>query len=359
MITPKDLINGITRPSPDKSERSGVYRFDRNERTTTFSSEEFRKILSTLTPYDFVAYGELEAFYEKTAAWLNVERENILLTSGSDTGIKAIFETFVEKDDQVLNLLPNYAMFSVYSKMFGASEIKGHYEKNLTLNVAKFIAQINERTKIVVVSNPGHTGTVIDQRDLFRIGEAAARHDSLFVVDEAYHHFYTETMIGYINQLQNLVVARTFSKAFGLASLRIGLLIGCKELIGYLYRVKLVHEITGVAAKIGKYMLGNLHIMQNYVHAVNQGKELLYDRLPKMGFKVLRSESNFVFFEYSEQFDVLSFLFELERQKIYIKGPFTEYPFDRHLRITAGGSAQMEFLCDAIEDVLSNRRLKA
>ena len=165
MITPKELINGITRPSPDKSERLSVYRFDRNERTTTFNHEEFREILSTLTPYDFVAYGELEPFYEETAKWLNVERENILLSSGSDTGIKAVFETFVGTDDQVLNLLPNYAMFSVYSKMFGASEIKGHYEKNLTLNVAEFIAQINERTKIVVVSNPGHTGTVIDKRD--------------------------------------------------------------------------------------------------------------------------------------------------------------------------------------------------
>ena len=133
MITPKDLIKDIIRPLPDKSERLDVYRFDRNERTTEFSREEFKEMLSTLTPYDLVAYGELEPLYEKTAAWLKVKRENVLLTSGSDTGIKTIFETFVGKDEQVLNLQPNYAMFSVYAKMFGAVEVKGLYEKNLTL----------------------------------------------------------------------------------------------------------------------------------------------------------------------------------------------------------------------------------
>ncbi len=358
MITPKELINCITRPAPDKSERSNIYRFDRNERTTTFSYEEFRGMLSTLMPYDFVAYGELEPFYEKTAEWLNVERGNVLFTSGSDTGIKAVFEAFVGTGDEVLNLLPNYAMFSVYSKMFGASEIKGHYEKNLTLNVTKFIAKISDKTKLVIVSNPGHTGTVIGEKDLVRVGEVAARHGSLIIVDEAYHHFYPETMIGHINQFQNLVIVRTFSKAFGLASLRIGLLIGCEEVIGNLYRVKLVHEITGVAAKIGKYMLENLHIMQNHVNSVNQGKEVLYDRLLKIGFKILKSESNFVFFEYPEQFNVLSFISELQKQKIYIKGPFTEHPFDRHLRITVGDSAQMEVLCNAIEGVVLNMGVK-
>ena len=358
MIPPKELINCITRPAPDKSERSNIYRFDRNERTTTFSEEEFREMLSTLTPYDFVAYGELEPFYEKAAEWLNVERGNILFTSGSDTGIKAAFETFIEREDEVLNLLPNYAMFSVYSQMFGAREVKHYYGKDLALDVAEFVGKINERTKLVIVSNPGHTGTVIDEKDLFKIGEAAARNGSLFIVDEAYHHFYPKTMVGYINQLQNLVIVRTFSKAFGLASLRIGLLIGCKEVIGNLYRVKLVHEITGVAAKIGKYMLDNVEIMQHYVNAVNQGKELLYRRLPEMGFKVLRSDANFVFFEYPENFDAFFLISELQRREIYIKGPFMGHPFHSHLRITAGDSAQMELVCDAIEDIAANRRLK-
>ena len=359
MITPKELINCITRPAPDKSERSNIYRFDRNERTTTFSHEEFGEMLSTLAPYDFVAYGELEPFYEKIAEWLNVERGNILLTSGSDAGIKAVFEAFVGTGDEVLNVLPNYAMFSVYSKMFGAREVKQYCEKDLTLDVDRFIAKISDKTKLVIVSNPGHTGTVIGEKDLLRIGEGAARHGSLIIIDEAYHHFCPETMIGYINQLKNLVIVQTFSKAFGLASLRIGLLIGCEEVIGNLYRVKLVHEITGIAAKIGSYMLDNMKIMQNYVNAVNQGKEVLYDKLSRMGFKVLKSETNFVFFEYPEQFDVLSFMSDLQEQKIYIKGPFTEHPFDRHLRITVGDSAQMEVLCDAIEGVVLNMEVKA
>lgn len=355
MIEPKVLIKGITRPSPEKSERSSVYRFDRNERTTTFSREEFKKMLSTLTPYDFVAYGELEPFYEELAIWLNVERGNILLTSGSDTGIKAVFETFVETDDEVLNLLPNYAMFSVYSKMFGACEVNSYYEKDLTLNIAEFIGQINEMTKLVIVSNPGHTGTVIDKSDLFRIGEAAAKYDSLFIVDEAYHHFYPDTMIDYINQLQNLVLVRTFSKAFGSASLRIGLLIGCEEVIGNLYRVKLVHEITGVAAQIGKYMLDHLEIMNNYVDSVNEGKELLYMKLPELGIKVWRSEANFIFFKLPKNENNEYLISALNKKNINIRGPFNNHPFDGHLRVTVGDVPQMELFYNSIKKLLFQR----
>lgn len=355
MIESKKLIRGITRPLPDKSSRSGLYRFDRNERTLNFDSREFNQMLSTLTSHDFVAYGELEPFYEKIAAWLNVERQQILLTSGSDAGIKAIFETFVESGDEVLNLTPNYAMFSVYSSMFGAVEKNGWYEKDLTLDADQFISLIQDQTKIVIIPNPGHTGSVIPKQDLIKIGEAASIKDAILIIDEAYHHFYPETMVDMISQLNNMIVVRTFSKAFGLASLRIGLLVGCKEIIEKVYRVKLVHEITGVAAKIGCFVLDNRKIMENYVNAVEQGKNILYEQLPKMGFSVLKSNANFIYFEYPEKFDAISFLAELEKKKIHIKGPFLNYPFYRHLRITVGDSVQMQFLCDTFNDIIQNR----
>ena len=357
MIAPKELIKGITRPPPDISKRSNTYRFDRNERTTLFSDDEFQSMLSTLTPYDLVAYGELEPFYDGIKRWLNVDRDNILLTSGSDTGIKAVFEAFVEKDDEVLNLLPNYAMFSVYSRMFGAREVKRYYEKDLTLNVAEFISEIHEKTKLVIISNPGHTGTVIDEEDLIRIGETATNHGSLFLVDEAYHHFYPKTMIGYFNQLKNMLVVRTFSKAFGLASLRMGILIGCKELISELYRVKLVHEITGVAGKIGMYMLDHLEIMNNHVNSVNEGKELLYKKLPELGIKVLRSESNFVFFKLPKDKDKVYLISALNKEDIYIKGPFNDHPFDGHLRVTVGDVSQMDLFYNSIKNIISKGEL--
>ena len=119
MIKSKKFIQELWRPEPDKSKRSDYYRFERNERTTLFSEIEFNEMLSTLSPYDFVGYGELEPFYEKICEWLKVDRKNILLSSGSDAGIKSVFETFVNEGDEVLISLPNYAMFSAYTAMFG------------------------------------------------------------------------------------------------------------------------------------------------------------------------------------------------------------------------------------------------
>jgi len=355
MIESKELIKKISRPEPDGSMRSGIFRFDRNERTTLFSNSEFNDMLATLTPYDFVAYGELEPFYEKITEWLGLKRENVLLTSGSDSGIKAVFEAFVDKGDKVLNLLPNYAMFSEYTKMFGGGENKVFYENDLALDVDGFLNNIDSNTKLVIISNPGHTGTVVEESDLVRITEAACNSDALMLLDEAYYHFYPKSMIGYINQFDNLVITRTFSKAFGLASLRIGLLIGCKEVIRELYRVKIVHEITGVAAKIGTYMLNNMQIMDNYVEQVNESKEIFYELLGLLDFKVLKSCANFVYFKTPSTINAEELILELQKEKIFIKGPFNNHPFDGHCRITVGDVNQTRMLCGEIKRIISRR----
>tara|TARA_Y100000590_G_scaffold464953_1_gene635775 strand:- start:669 stop:1751 length:1083 start_codon:yes stop_codon:yes gene_type:complete len=357
-IKPKKTIIKMWRPDPDTSERSNFFRFDRNERTTLFSEKEFKKMLSTLNSYDFVAYGELEPFYDKICKWLNINRRNVLLTSGSDNAIKSVYETFINKKDEVLISLPNYAMYSVYCKMFGGNEVQHFYEEDLTLNTDKFKEKINQKTKLVILSNPAHTGTVIPQKKIFEIIDYASSNNSLVIVDEAYHHFSKETMIDHVDNFDNLIVTRTFSKAFGLASLRIGLLISNNKMIDELYKVKLVHEITGVAAKIGIYLLDNMEIVNNYVMDVNRGKKIIYKRLEEIGFTFFRSEANFVFFKSIKKINTSDLIFFLKQKNIFIKGPFCKHPFDDHLRITIGDAKQMNIFCDAIIEFFNNKRLE-
>ena len=354
MIKPKKLISKIWRPEPDSTVRNDFYRFERNERTTLFSDEQFSDILANLDPYDLVAYGELEPFYEKICHWLDVGRKNILLTSGSDAGIKAVFETYISEEDEVLVSLPNYAMFSVYTQIFGAKEVQHFYEKDLKLDVGSFIKKINLNTKLIIVSNPGHTGRTVPKDEIVTIIEEGNRNNSLVVIDEAYFQFSSETMIDFIDRFDNLLITRTFSKAFGLASLRIGLLIGSENIISELYKVKLVHEITGVAAKIGIYMLDHMQIVDRYVDAVNQGRIILYRRLENIGFEVLKSESNFLFFKTPNSLNPLELKQYLEENHILIRGPIGKHPFDDHLRITIGDEKQMNYFCDTIENFLIN-----
>jgi len=353
MIKPKPLIDKMWRPEPDDTSRIDKYRFNSNERTTLFDDKEFSRIISELSPYDLVAYGELEPFYLKIVNWLNLNRENILLTAGSDAGIKAIYETYVSEGDEVIVTLPNYAMFSAYADMFGANQVKVFYNEELLLDNSKLLNMINPQTRLVIISNPGHTGTIVSRDNLLEIIIKAEKCNSLVLVDEAYYHFYPETIIDVIDDFENLIVSRTFSKAFGLPSIRIGLLIGNKNRINDLYKVKLVHEITGVAAKIGIFFLDNLNIVTKYVSDVNKGKEILYTRLKEIGFIVFESKANFIFFKPPKNIDPINIINFLEKQKILINGPFIKYPFDNHLRITVGDKSQMNFLCDELNNFVN------
>jgi histidinol-phosphate aminotransferase len=352
MIKSKPLVSAIGRPAPDTLRRTNLLRLDKNERTTLFSDREFQAMMSTITPFDIVAYSELEPIYEAFTKWLNIKRENILLTSGSDAGIKAIFETFVEVGDEIINLDPNYAMFSVYAKMFGATEIVKQYNQDFSIDIEDLISSISAKTKLIVISNPGHNGITTPESDLLKVINAAERFNAIVVVDEAYFHFSKVSMLVYINEKQNILVVRTLSKAFGLAALRIGLLLGCAEIIGELYRVKLVHEVDGIAAKIAKYMIENIQVMDNYISSVREGQQVLEKRFREMDITLFPSDSNFAFFNLNRQADLLDIIEQLKLKNIYLRSPIKTPPFSNLLRITLGDAKQMNTFCDELDLIL-------
>ena len=351
MISANPLVAAINRPAPDAIQREDLMRLDKNERTTLFSKSEFDAIMATLSPFDLVAYAELEPTYEAFTKWLQIKRDNLLLTFGSDTGIKTIYETFIGEGDEVINFDPNYAMFSVYAKLFGAKEIVRHYKEDLTIDTSSLIEAISEKTKMIIISNPGHNGITTSKKEIIRIIEIASKYDTLVVLDEAYYHFSDVTLIDKITQYKNIIIVRTLSKAFGLASLRVGYLVACSELISEMYRVKLVHEIDGISAKISKYMVENTGIMENYLEAIKEGHEYLEARFSNMGVTLMPSNANFVYFHTNRQIDPFVIIEEMKKKNIYVRTPIKTKPFDSFLRITLGDVAQMKMFCDVLQDV--------
>ena len=100
---------------------------------------------------------------------MEVNRNNILLASGSDAGIRSVYETYISDGDEVIITLPNYAMFSAYADMFGANQVQHFYNNDLSLNSDRLIKKISSKTRLIVISNPGHTGTIIPDEDLKNI----------------------------------------------------------------------------------------------------------------------------------------------------------------------------------------------
>lgn len=359
MIEPKENIKKILRTPSDCMDRVGsVVRLDKNERTTPFLKKHFKEMLNSISAEEITAYPELEPFYTKLAKWLKVSRDQVLVTCGSDTGIRAVYEVYVDKGDEVLIFPPTYAMYSVYCDMFGGVKREVFYRDDLSLSMDEALSVINQKIKLIVIANPNHTGTPLPPEDILRILKVAKENESLVLVDEAYYHFYKLTALPYIEEFQNLIVVRTFSKAFGIAGLRIGYLVSNKDIISQLYKVKLTHEITSVSAKMGEYLISHLEIMEDYVSDVNKGKEYLSEEFAKLGITSPKSHTNFLFAKLPRQVNAEFMVKLLRERRFSISGPFSTVPLKGFIRITVGPVKQMQDFMSVFKSVYDKARDK-
>jgi histidinol-phosphate aminotransferase len=330
-------------------------RCDHNERTTSLPQEVLDAVWKTITPEEVVAYPALESTYAKLAAFMGVARDHLLMTYGSDTGIRMIFDTYVQEGDEVVFLSPTYGMFPVYTDMFGGRKVAVEYDADFTLPVERILSKIGTKTRLVILADPNHTGTAMTPSDIVKVVETAARYNTLVVVDEAYHHFYSGTVVPFIDRFENLIVVRTFSKAFGIAPLRAGFLVSQAVNIANLIKVKLTYDITTVTAKFVEYLLDHPEIMQNYVRDVEEGKAVIARECRSFGAEMIPSVTNFVFVRLPAGVDGGKLVKELEARDIWIKGPFKGVPVDGLIRITVGPRVQMETLMAAVKTLVAKR----
>lgn len=352
MIEPRGLLKNVSRALTNTEGRIGKgMRLDHNERTTPLPDKIVQEVWKTISPEDLVAYPALEGLYAKLAKSLGVSRDMLLLTYGSDTGIRMVFDTYVNPGDEVISLNPSYGMFTVYGDMFGARKHLVEYNADFSLPVNRITDKINSKTKLVILADPNHTGTAIPRKDIISVIEKAAGVKALVLVDEAYHYFYEKTMIDGVSRFDNLIIVRSLSKAFGIAPLRVGYLISQPANIQNLYKVKLTHDITSVSAKFAEYFLDHPEIAQAYVKQVNEGKEYLTREFAGMGGHVFPSVTNFVFVRLPERLDAVKLVRSLEERKVWIKGPFKGVPIDGFIRITVGPQEQMGILMKHIKEI--------
>ncbi len=353
MIEPRDILKKISRAATNTEERIGkVMRLDHNERTTALPQAVLDAVWKTITPEEVVAYPALEGVYAKLAASLKVSRDMLLLTYGSDTAIRMIYDTYVNPGEEVVMLNPSYGMFAVYSDMFGAKKVFVEYNADFSLPVERVIEKINANTKLVILANPNHTGTAMSETEIIAVIKAAAKHNALVVVDEAYHYFYEGTMMGHLTAYDNLIIVRTLSKAYGIAPLRVGYLASQACNINNLYKVKLTHDITSVSAKFTEYFIDHPEIAAAHVKDVNEGKAYLTEAFKTIGGHVYPSVANFVFIRLPADLNAAKIVKALEARHVWIKGPFKGVPVDGLIRITVGPRSQMELFMEHFKAVI-------
>ena len=225
-------IRNIYRPDWLKNKERSKKKLwlDKNENSDLNLNLVIRSVIKKIDLTSIFAYPDLSYLYKRLAKTLNVSSKNLLLTAGSDGGIKSVFETFVKPGDLVLRTNPTFAMYSVYSKIFKVKELVidyKYFKSGPKFDLKKFLDFIKKKhPKLICLPNPDSpTGHFISKKELLKIIIVAKKVNSIVLIDEAYYLFAKETAISNINKHNNLILVRSAGKAFGMAGLRIGYVI--------------------------------------------------------------------------------------------------------------------------------------
>jgi histidinol-phosphate aminotransferase len=333
--------------------RYGQLRLDKNENCAGWSQRLIKDILGGIRPDFLSVYPEPITLYDKISKWHGIENDRLLLTTGSEMAIRYLFEADLEDGDEIVLLDPSFAMFDVYARLCGAKVVPVTFNRDLRISTEDILSHISRRTKIVAIANPNNpTGTVIPNDDLVRIVEKAAKCNVLALIDEAYFHFYGRTMVNYIGAFDNLVVTRTFSKACGAASVRLGYAIGHPEVIAAMNKLQPIDHVNGFAVLVGEYLIEHHELIAGYVRQVENGKALLLKELRKMGLATVNGFGNFVLVDFGIRKDEI--VSRLAGKGILL-GTHLKFPFRRsnYVRVTVGPPNQMKRFSRALLEAMA------
>lgn len=303
----RDLINGL--------------RLNRNERVDNFEKNILIKIFKKAKDYDLGKYPDHTNIYRALSKFLKINKENILISAGSDGSLKSIFEIFLSPNDKVAVLSPTYAMYEVYSKVFKIKLFKINYKDNFKLNKRELFETINKKKiKILFLPNPNQpVEDIISINEMKKICKICYKKKILLVVDEAYYMFGAPTSVKLIKKFNNVIILRTLSKSFGLPSIRFGYIISSKSIINIMNSYRLSYESNFLSDSVVIYFLKNFSKVKNYIKQVKIGREYLRKECLKLGYNVIGRYSNFLLIDFKNQNLKNKIVAKLQKNKIYTK----------------------------------------
>jgi len=274
-------------------------RLDMNESTTGCSPVVLAKI-KRLSEKTLALYPRREAAEKFVAKFLNHPMSQVLLTNGADEAIDLLCRAYLEPDDEVIVITPAFAMYEIFARAAGAKVVAIPAGPDFVFPTAEVLAAITPRTRLIIITNPNNpTGVAVPSGDIIKMFQAAP--DAAVLVDEAYFEFYGQTMMDYCGRMRNLFVARTFSKAYGLAGMRIGVLVGHSEHIQALRRICPPFNLNVFAVECMRDALTDQKFVNDYVQQVRTTRGWFQEQMAGLGIKFWPSNGNFVLVDFGEK----------------------------------------------------------
>jgi histidinol-phosphate aminotransferase len=347
MLEARGAVRKLKEYHPPLGGRVGL-RLDFNENTVGCSPRVLER-LRQLQFEQLARYPERESVERQVAAHLGVDPPGLLLTNGVDEAIHLICETYLEPGDEVLIVVPTFSMYEIYAAATGAQVITIPASVEFSYPTDEVLARVSPRTRLIAIANPNNpTGTVVSRSDLLRILCTAP--DAAVLVDEAYFDFYGESLLAEVATYPNLFVARTFSKAYGLAGLRIGVLVGSAAPMAMVRRVSSPYNVNAVALACLPDALGDEDYVRQYAAEVRQGRERLQQELRSLKLHFWPSQANFVLVRIGERHD--AFVRAMRERGILVRDRSRDPGGDGCVRISLGSNPQTERLIIALREAV-------
>ena len=351
MLSPREALRTLPSYHPPLAGRDGL-RLDFNENTIGCSPRVLER-LRRMGPEELARYPEREPVEVVVAGVLGIAPAELLLTNGVDEAIHLLCETYLEPGDESLIVVPTYSMYRIYVMAAGAQVVSVPAGKDFAFPADELCHQVTPRTRLIAIANPNNpTGTVASPENLRRIAHSAP--DAAVLVDEAYFEFYGESMLPARKEFPNLFVARTFSKVYGLAGLRMGVLVGDAEQMRAVRRVSSPYNVNAVALMCLPEALSDQAYIEQYVSEVRESRSRLEQALTTNGIQFWPSHANFVLARVGA---AGAFVESMRRRGILLRDRSSDHGCEGCVRITLGPRAHADRLFAALQETCEELRI--
>lgn len=324
---------------------------DKNENPWNLPAEILSEIQNALQNFKFNRYPDIAAteLRRTIASYYGLDMDEVLVGSGSNEVILDLMLAFGGAGRVALTLEPTYSMHSIIARISGTRVESLPLTPDFAIDVENALSRISEiEPNVIFVCNPNNpTGNLVDGQ----VVEEFLKSNALVIVDEAYGEFSKESVLNFLSESPNLAIVKTFSKAFRLASLRVGYLLANRELVEELQRVKLSYNVNAFSQMVAQIVFSKRHLLEGAVEEIIGERERLFRELNKMaGLTAYPSQTNFILFRTER--DAGEIFDGLVKEGILLRN-FSHKPgLENCLRVTVGTQQENDDFLEALRKII-------
>ena len=324
-------------------------RLDANECAGGLPPEVQKKIAEALARIDLHRYPDIlmKDLRRDLAAGFSLTAEHIMIGSGSSELLQAVCHVFGGSDRTIVFPSPSFSMYGIYAQLSDSRKKAVPLAEDYTLAPEKIIAAANEtQASLVLLCNPNNpTGAIMPQADIEAILQNV---DCPVLVDEAYYEYFGQSSVNLLCRYPNLIITRTFSKAYGLAGARVGYMIARPELIAAVHKVLMPYHVNVLSLTAAGIVYANRAVFAAGIRQTQAERARLIEALCKLpGIKTYPSQANFILLQVN---DAESLNRLLESRSISIRNFAAAPGLCNCLRVTVGTPAENDIFLQAVYD---------